>query len=127
MSNSRPVLLWVLAYSVCSTAMLLANKAALNTYPLPFALTCVQLIFAATVTLPLVIRGGFTRISAKSLPLYVFEGILFAASISLNLKALNMTNVGMMVIQTLNSKSKSKSKSKSIQNQLKSFGPSCAT
>jgi len=98
MSTSRPALLWVLAYSVCSTAMLLANKAALNTYPLPLALTCVQLIFAATVTLPLVLRGGFTRTSAKSLSLYVFEGILFAASISLNLKALSMTNVGMMVI-----------------------------
>jgi len=97
-TNTKSAFPWIVAYSLCSTAMLLANKAALNAYPLPLALTCVQLVFATVTTLPLVIYSGFTRISAKSLCFYVFEGILFSTSICFNLKALNMTNVGTMVI-----------------------------
>ena len=78
--------------------MLLGNRAILKSLPYPEALTFLQLAFASVFSVPVVLYTGYTKLSPKSIFLYVCEGGLFCLSILLNLRALTLTNVGTVII-----------------------------
>lgn len=98
MGTKLLVATWVTLFSLCSTAMLLGNKAVLASFPFPLALTCVQLFSAALLVFPFVLHSGSTKLSWKQLGYYVFEGALFSVSIFASLKSLVLTNIGTVII-----------------------------
>jgi len=89
---------WTVLFSLCSTAMLLGNKAVLTLFPFPLALTCVQLFSAALLVLPFVLHSGRKKLSWRELGCYAFEGALFSISIFAGLKSLGLTNIGTVII-----------------------------
>ena len=90
--------IWIVLFSLCSTAMLLCNKAVLVAFPFPLALTCVQLASAGLLVFPFVLYSGFTFISWKNLAFYFLEGALFSVSIFASLKSLGLTNIGTVIV-----------------------------
>ena len=92
------LLQWTILYSICSAAMLLGNRAILKRLPYPQALTFLQLAFASVFSFPIVLYTGYTKLSSKSIGLYICEGSLFCVSILLSLRALTLTNVGTVII-----------------------------
>ena len=98
LTSSTGTILWLVLYALCSMLMLLCNKAVLLKFPFPLALTCVQLLFAATFTFPIVCYRGFTKLSRRSSACYGTEGLLFSVTIFAGLKSLNLTSVGTVTL-----------------------------
>ena len=92
-------LFWILAYSGCSSTMLVINKLAVGALPLPTVVSGAQLFVSAAVVVVLQMFGANvmgpmdrTRVAPFVLYTAMFAGGLFA-----NMKALMLTNVGAVI------------------------------
>ena len=92
-------LFWILAYSGCSSTMLVINKLAVGALPLPTVVSGAQLVVSAAVVVVMQMFGAKvmgpmdrTRVVPFVLYTAMFAGGLFA-----NMKALLLTNVGAVI------------------------------
>ena len=92
-------LFWILAYSGCSSTMLVINKLAVGALPLPTVVSGAQLAVSAAVVVVMQMFGAKvmgpmdrTRVVPFVLYTAMFAGGLFA-----NMKALLLTNVGAVI------------------------------
>jgi len=92
-------LFWILAYSACSSSMLVINKLAVQEPPLPTVVSGAQLAVSALVVLVLKLiwpttMGAMDR--TKVLPFALYTA-MFAGGLYANMKALMLTNVGAVI------------------------------
>ena len=90
----------VLAYSLCSSTMLLANKVVMTHLPLPSVVSVLQIIFA-TITC-LILKYGL-RVTVDDLEMsklkpYSLYIVAFVSAIFSNMQALNATNVETVIV-----------------------------
>merc|ERR1712205_164048 len=92
-------LFWILAYSACSSSMLVINKLAVQELPLPTVVSGAQLAVSALVVLVLKVIWPTTMgpmDNTKIVPFMVYTA-MFAAGLYANMKALMLTNVGAVI------------------------------
>ena len=92
-------LFWILAYSACSSSMLVINKLAVQELPLPTVVSGAQLVVSAAVVLVMrvfqpSVMGPMDK--TKVLPFALYTA-MFAAGLFANMKALMLTNVGAVI------------------------------
>lgn len=92
-------LFWILAYSACSSTMLVINKLAVQELPLPTVVSGAQLFVSALVVLILKLiwpntMGAMDQ--TKVLPFALYTA-MFAGGLYANMKALMLTNVGAVI------------------------------
>jgi len=96
----------IVAYMLCSSTMLIVNKAAVKFFPLPSLLLCLQTGFSASV-IWFAGRSGFLKVDAleyQKAKAYVFVVCVFVFNIFTNMKALEYSNVETVIVfQTLTS------------------------
>jgi len=92
-------LFWILAYSACSSTMLVINKLAVQELPLPTVVSGAQLAVSALVVLVLKVIWPTTMgpmDKTKIVPFMVYTA-MFAGGLYANMKALMLTNVGAVI------------------------------
>ena len=92
-------LFWILAYSACSSSMLVINKLAVQELPLPTVVSGAQLAVSALVVLVLKVIWPTTMgpmDKTKIVPFMVYTA-MFAAGLFSNMKALMLSNVGAVI------------------------------
>jgi GDP-mannose transporter len=98
-STPLAVLIAILAYSLCSSTLLLANKMAIEYLPFPSVVSFLQIVFAAVVVLFLkffcVEIDGFDREKLKAYAMYI---VAFVAAIYANMQALKHSNVETVIV-----------------------------
>lgn len=97
---TKAKIVWhIIAYSLCSSTLLLANKVAMSYLPKPALVSVLQLLFA-TVTI-LLMKGGGVKVDdlewAKVKPYMVYI-LAFVGSIFANMNALNRSNVETIIV-----------------------------
>mmetsp|Transcript_12022 Transcript_12022/g.29172 ORF Transcript_12022/g.29172 Transcript_12022/m.29172 type:complete len:316 (-) Transcript_12022:288-1235(-) len=95
----REKLFWILAYSACSSSMLVINKLAVQSLPLPTVVSGAQLTVSAVVVVVLQccgknVMGPMDK--TKVLPFALYTA-MFAGGLFANMKALMLTNVGAVI------------------------------
>ena len=90
----------VLAYSLCSSTMLLANKVIMTYIPLPSVVSVLQIIFATLTCLILKYGVGITidDLETSKLKPYSLYIVAFVSAIFSNMQALNATNVETVIV-----------------------------
>jgi hypothetical protein len=92
-------LFWILAYSACSSTMLVINKLAVQELPLPTIVSCAQLVVSAAVVLILNLIWPSTMSAldkTKVLPFTLYTA-MFAGGLYANMKALLLVNIGAVI------------------------------
>mmetsp|Transcript_12794 Transcript_12794/g.30875 ORF Transcript_12794/g.30875 Transcript_12794/m.30875 type:complete len:316 (-) Transcript_12794:203-1150(-) len=90
---------WILAYSVCSSSMLVINKLSVQSLPLPTVVSGAQLLISAAVVVLLQVCGQNVlgpMDKSKVLPFMLYTA-MFAGGLYANMKALMLTNVGAVI------------------------------
>lgn len=92
-------LFWILAYSACSSTMIVVNKLAIQELPLPAVVSGAQLIVSALVVAVMQMfdkstMGPIDKTKVISFAIYT---VLFAAGLFSNIKALMLTDVGAVI------------------------------
>jgi drug/metabolite transporter (DMT)-like permease len=90
----------IVAYSLCSSTMLLANKIALSYLPLPSVVSVMQITFAAAAVFVLKYGLGvkIDDIEMEKLKPYALYIVAFVTAIFANMQALNVSNVETVVV-----------------------------
>jgi len=99
MVSAGEKLFWILAYSACSSTMLVINKLAVQELPLPTVVSGAQLAVSALVVLVLQLIWPTTMgpmDKTKMLPFALYTA-MFAGGLYANMKALMLTNVGAVI------------------------------
>lgn len=98
-ATPREKYVWILAYSACSSSMLVVNKLAVDSIPIPTLVSGAQLASCAAFVLAMHC-AGITTVSmigrSRALPFIVYTAI-FAFGLFANMKALLLTNVGAVI------------------------------
>ena len=90
---------WILAYSACSSSMLVINKLAVQNLPLPTVVSGAQLFISAAVVVVMQLFGQNVMGAmekSKVLPFTLYTA-MFAGGLFANMKALMLTNVGAVI------------------------------
>ena len=90
---------WILAYSACSSSMLVINKLAVQNLPLPTVVSGAQLFVSAAVVVVMQLCGQNVMGAmekSKVLPFTLYTA-MFAGGLFANMKALMLTNVGAVI------------------------------
>lgn len=104
-SSRIKVILAIIGYSICSSTLLLANKAALIYFPFPSTLSLIQIV--ATIIAVMIIMivndgGGFTTLTETLRPAnvraYSLYTTAFVFAIYANLQALHHSNVDTVIV-----------------------------
>ena len=95
----REKLFWILAYSACSSTMLVINKLAVQELPLPTVVSGAQLLASSLVVVAMkvvwpTVMGAMDK--TKVIPFALYTA-MFAAGLFANMKALMLTNVGAVI------------------------------
>jgi len=98
-ATPREKYVWILTYSACSSSMLIVNKLAVDSIPIPTLVSGVQLASCAAFVLAMHC-AGITTVSmigrSRALPFIIYTAI-FACGLFANMKALLLTNVGAVI------------------------------
>lgn len=90
---------WIVAYSACSSSMLVINKLAVQSLPLPTVVSGAQLAVSAAVVVLMQAMGQNVMgpmDKTKVLPFTLYTA-MFAGGLFANMKALMLTNVGAVI------------------------------
>ena len=90
---------WIVVYSFCSSSMLVINKLAVQSLPLPTVVSGAQLLVSAAVVVVMQVCGYKVMgpmDKSKVLP-FMFYTAMFAGGLFANMKALMLTNVGAVI------------------------------
>lgn len=89
----------IISYSLCSSTLLLANKAAMEYLPLPSVVSFIQIISSTIIVLLLKLSGvhvdGLEWHKVKAYALYI---VAFVGSIYANMQALSHSNVETVIV-----------------------------
>lgn len=98
-STSSQVIGAILAYSICSSTLLLANKMAMVYLPLPSVVSFIQIVSSAVIVLGLK-AGGVTvdDLDPEKLKSYALYIVAFVTCIFANMKALENSNVETVIV-----------------------------
>eukprot|EP01031_Cornospumella_fuschlensis_P032943 gene32943-39842_t len=98
-STPLAVGLAIIAYSICSSTLLLANKLVIAHFPLPSVISFIQIAVSAVAILVYKILGGsvdgFEWAKVKAYSLYI---VAFVAAIYANMQALAHSNVETVIV-----------------------------
>merc|ERR1719487_25829 len=92
-------MLAIVGYSLCSSTLLLANKAALVYLPLPSVVSFIQIISSAVAVYGIKMAGvKVDDFEASKLKAYAMYILAFVAAIYANMKALAHSNVETVIV-----------------------------
>lgn len=98
-STQFSVILAIGGYSLCSSTLLLANKLAINYFPLPSVVSFVQIISSAVAVLGLKFCGvAVDDLEWKKLKAYAMYIVAFVSCIYANMQALANSNVETVIV-----------------------------
>lgn len=89
----------ILAYSICSSTMLVVNKLAVKKFPMPTVVSGLQLLFTVLVV-EIARRCGYVsieRMSMLKVKPFIWYTAAFAAGLYANIQSLNLTSVGAVI------------------------------
>jgi len=97
---TQSMLFSIVYYTICSSVMLVANKAAVHYVPLPGLLGCAQVLFTTVCVylaqgMQWIVAHGFTLQQVKAFTPYA---LAFVASFYTNMKALQHSNVETVIV-----------------------------
>lgn len=97
---TREVVGAIIAFSFCSSTMLLANKIVMKYLPMPGLVSVIQLVFATVAVLSMNMMGIITvdRLEWVKVRPYMLYILAFVGSIFANMQALNRSNVETVIV-----------------------------
>lgn len=93
------IVIAIIAYSFCSSTLLLANKMVMADLPLPSVVSFIQMVF--TVLVIYFLQGCGVKVDTfewSKLQPYVLYIIAFVAAIYTNMQALNYSNIETVIV-----------------------------
>eukprot|EP01038_Epipyxis_sp_PR26KG_P013465 gene13465-18061_t len=104
MSTPISIGLAVIAYTICSSPLLLANKIVLSYLPLPATVAFIEIVSASCFLLFFSFCGGnVDRLEWKKIKIYCIYSLVFVAAIYTNMQSLLHNNLETLIIFRSNS------------------------
>lgn len=98
-STSQQIIGAIVMYSLCSSTLLLANKAVMLYIPYPSIVSCIQIVASVVIIQALILFGvQVDKLEWPKIKAYSFYIVAFVASIYANMKALQNSNVETVIV-----------------------------